>query len=95
MDELNNILELVKNYIDKKEKTWTPGKDWVQYAGPYFTSEEYTSSIKSRCLNLLKINLSYRFSMQFTSYDILIYNYSPFITYCSILYYSLTLFIFI
>jgi hypothetical protein len=47
MDELNNILELVKNYIDKKEKTWTPGKDWVQYAGPYFTSEEYTSSIKS------------------------------------------------
>ncbi len=38
MDELNNILELVRNYIDKKEKTWTPGKDWVQYAGPYFTS---------------------------------------------------------
>lgn len=47
MDELNNILELVKNYIDSKPKTWIPGKDWVQYAGPYFTSEEYISSIKS------------------------------------------------
>jgi len=47
MDELNNILDLIKNYIDKKEKTWTPGKDWVQYAGPYFDSNEYIASVKS------------------------------------------------
>ena len=47
MEELNNILELVKNYINNREKSWTPGKDWVQYAGPYFSSEEYTASIKS------------------------------------------------
>jgi len=29
-----NILSLVEQYINNKHKakTWTPGKDWVQYA---------------------------------------------------------------
>ena len=82
---------LMKSAIASKGRA--PGSTVISSSRGERTS--YTSSIKSRCLNLLKINLSYRFSMQFTSYDILIYNYSPFITYCSILYYSLTLFIFI
>lgn len=43
------ILDLVKQYIDKKEasKTWEAGKDWVQYAGPSFDSEEYVKAIES------------------------------------------------
>ena len=45
---MEEILKLVEEYITKKndEKTWTPGKDWVQYAGPYFGTEEYTESVK-------------------------------------------------
>ena len=41
------ILSLVKEYIDEElqSKTWTPGTDWVQYAGPYFSSDEYIKSI--------------------------------------------------
>ena len=46
---IDEILGLVEDYISKKqsEKTWTAGKDWVQYAGPYFGTEEYTESVKS------------------------------------------------
>jgi CDP-6-deoxy-D-xylo-4-hexulose-3-dehydrase len=46
---MQEILKLVNEYIQKKhsEKTWEAGKDWVQYSGPYFTSDEYVSAIKS------------------------------------------------
>ena len=46
---MEDILLLVSEYIDAKhrEKTWIPGKDWVQYAGPYFSSAEYVSAVKS------------------------------------------------
>lgn len=47
MEDLKDILSLVKEYIDKKDKTWTPGKDWVQYAGPYFDSAEYINAVKN------------------------------------------------
>jgi len=47
MEDLNNILNLVKSYIDNKPNTWEAGKDWVQYAGPFFDSEEYTSAIST------------------------------------------------
>lgn len=42
-----DILKLVSEYItDKHEsKTWTAGKDYVQYAGPYFTVHEYVRAI--------------------------------------------------
>ena len=48
-DQLEKILNDVSSYIKNKEieKKWIAGKDWVQYAGPYFNSDEYTSSIKS------------------------------------------------
>jgi len=47
--KLEHILNLVDEYITEKhlQKDWIPGKDWVQYAGPYFTSDEYVRSIKS------------------------------------------------
>ena len=47
--KLQNILSLVDEYITEKhsKKTWEAGKDWVQYAGPYFTSDEYVRSIES------------------------------------------------
>jgi len=43
------ILNLVKQYIEEKEasKTWKAGKDWVQYAGPFFDSDEYVRAIQS------------------------------------------------
>jgi len=48
-EQLEKILNSISSYINNKEiqKKWTAGKDWVQYAGPYFNSEEYTASIKS------------------------------------------------
>jgi len=46
---MQEILKLVDKYISKKhaEKKWEAGKDWVQYAGPYFTSAEYTAAVKT------------------------------------------------
>ena len=46
---MQEILKLVDEYIQKKhsEKTWEAGKDWVQYAGPYFSSAEYMAAVKS------------------------------------------------
>ena len=47
--KLKNILKLVDEYITEKhsKREWEPGRDWVQYAGPYFTSDEYVRSIES------------------------------------------------
>ena len=47
--DLQNILSLVDQYITKKHnsKEWVAGQDWVQYAGPYFSSLEYTKAIES------------------------------------------------
>jgi CDP-6-deoxy-D-xylo-4-hexulose-3-dehydrase len=46
---MQEILKLVDEYISKKhsEKTWEAGNDWVQYAGPYFTSDEYVAAVKT------------------------------------------------
>jgi CDP-6-deoxy-D-xylo-4-hexulose-3-dehydrase len=46
---MKEILELVETYIKQKhsEKTWEAGKDWVQYAGPYFSSDEYVAAVKT------------------------------------------------
>jgi CDP-6-deoxy-D-xylo-4-hexulose-3-dehydrase len=40
------ILNLISSYIKEKHiaKTWTPGKDWVQYAGSYFDEKEYIAA---------------------------------------------------
>lgn len=46
---MQEILKLIAEYTDNKimSKKWTAGVDWVQYAGPYFDSEEYTESAKA------------------------------------------------
>ena len=46
---MKEILELVEKYINEKhaQKKWEAGKDWVQYAGPYFDSKEYVAAVKS------------------------------------------------
>jgi len=46
---MQEILKLIEDYIQKKhsEKTWEAGKDWVQYAGPYFDSQEYVAAVKT------------------------------------------------
>ena len=43
------ILELVDEYIKQKHaaKSWKAGEDWVQYAGPYFNSDEYVAAVKT------------------------------------------------
>ena len=49
MDKLQNILSLVDEYITEKhsKRDWKAGEHWVQYSGPYFTSDEYLRSVKS------------------------------------------------
>ena len=46
---MKEILKLIEEYIEKKhsEKKWEAGKDWVQYAGPYFDSQEYVAAVKT------------------------------------------------
>ena len=46
---MQEILKLVEEFIQKKhsEKKWEAGKDWVQYAGPYFDSQEYVAAVKT------------------------------------------------
>jgi CDP-6-deoxy-D-xylo-4-hexulose-3-dehydrase len=46
---MQEILSLIDKYITEKhsQKTWEAGKDWVQYAGPYFDSKEYVAAVKT------------------------------------------------
>jgi CDP-6-deoxy-D-xylo-4-hexulose-3-dehydrase len=44
------ILKLVEEYISEQnlqKKNWTPGKDWVQYSGPVFDSNEISAAVNS------------------------------------------------
>jgi CDP-6-deoxy-D-xylo-4-hexulose-3-dehydrase len=45
-DKKENILKLISEYINEKHsvKTWTAGKDWVQYSGPHFDSDEFVAA---------------------------------------------------
>lgn len=46
---MQDILSLVKEYAEQKlqKKEWVAGEDLVQYAGPYFSSDEYVAAVKS------------------------------------------------
>jgi CDP-6-deoxy-D-xylo-4-hexulose-3-dehydrase len=46
---MKDILDQVKHYIEEQQskKTWVAGKDFVNYAGPYFNSEEYVAAVES------------------------------------------------
>lgn len=48
MTSINYILENITNYYAAKEsKSWQAGIDLVQYAGPYFDSQEITAAVQS------------------------------------------------
>ena len=46
---MNEILKLVEQHIKEKQaaKTWTAGKDFVNYAGAYYNSDEYVAGVES------------------------------------------------
>jgi len=46
---MKHILEAVKKYIDEKQaaKTWTAGKDFVNYAGAHYNSDEFVAGVES------------------------------------------------
>ena len=46
---MQEILNLVKQHIEQKQanKTWTAGKDFVNYAGAYYDSDEYVAGVES------------------------------------------------
>ena len=46
---MNEILNQVRQYIEQKQanKTWTAGKDFVNYAGAYYDSNEYVAGVES------------------------------------------------
>ncbi len=46
---LTTILSDIESYIKTKqsERQWIAGKDWVQYAGPFFDDKEYVAAVKS------------------------------------------------
>jgi len=46
---MEEILKQVKEFIEQKQssKKWTPGKDFVNYAGPYYNSAEYVAGVES------------------------------------------------
>jgi len=43
------ILDAVVDYVKEKRasKTWTAGKDWVQYSGPWFNEDEFTAGVST------------------------------------------------
>ena len=46
---MKHILEQIKQYIDEKQgaRTWTAGKDFVNYAGAYYDSDEFVAGVES------------------------------------------------
>ena len=47
-DKLEQILELVSEYITEKHEneSWTAGEDWISYSGPVFDDKEYLAAVK-------------------------------------------------
>jgi CDP-6-deoxy-D-xylo-4-hexulose-3-dehydrase len=46
---MKEILDQIKQYIEQKQanKTWTAGKDFVNYAGPHFSADEYVAAAET------------------------------------------------
>ena len=46
---MKEILDQIRQYIEEKQanKTWVAGKDFVNYAGPYFNADEYVAAAES------------------------------------------------
>jgi CDP-6-deoxy-D-xylo-4-hexulose-3-dehydrase len=65
---MKDILNQIKIYIEQEQakKTWTAGKDFVNYAGPHFNADEYVAAAEA-LLNgwLVMGNKSLRFEQKF------------------------------
>lgn len=65
---MKEILEQIRALIEQKQanKTWTAGKDFVNYAGPYFDAKEYVAAAEA-LLNgwLVMGDKSLKFERQF------------------------------
>jgi CDP-6-deoxy-D-xylo-4-hexulose-3-dehydrase len=65
---MQEILDLVKKHIEQKQaaKTWTAGKDFVNYAGAYYDSSEYVAGVASLLKGWLAMgDESLRFEREF------------------------------
>lgn len=68
---MKKILEDIKAYIDEQQadKTWVAGRDFVNYAGPYFTADEYVAAAESLLGGWLAMgNKSLQFERKFPRY---------------------------
>jgi len=69
--EKNQILNSVVDFIKDKDskKTWTAGKDFVNYAGPYFDETEIVSAVSTLLDGWLVMGLkSMQFEKKFSRY---------------------------
>ncbi|XP_069177133.1 lipopolysaccharide biosynthesis protein RfbH-like [Procambarus clarkii] len=67
-DKLDKILSDIQEYIQEQQsqKTWVAGKDFVNYAGPYFDTGEYTAAVESLLTGWLAMGTkSLRFEKKF------------------------------
>ena len=65
---MKEILDLVKKHIEEKQanRTWTAGKDFVNYAGAYYNSDEYVAGVESLLKGWLAMgDESLRFEREF------------------------------
>ena len=46
---MKEILDQIRQFIEEKQKnkTWTAGKDFVNYAGPHFNADEYVAAAET------------------------------------------------
>ena len=44
-DKLQNILDLVSEYVSENARDWKEGEDWVSYSGPIVDDKEYVAAI--------------------------------------------------
>ena len=65
---MKEILEQVRQYIQEKQtnRTWTAGKDFVNYAGTYYNEDEYAAGVESLLKGWLAMGSeSLKFERQF------------------------------
>lgn len=68
---MEEIIQLVKKYVDEKSanKSWQPGKDFVNYAGAYYNSDEYVAGVQALLNGWLAMgNSGLQFEREFPKY---------------------------
>jgi CDP-6-deoxy-D-xylo-4-hexulose-3-dehydrase len=73
---MEHILNQIKEYIEQKQasKTWEAGKDFVNYAGPHFSADEYVAAAETLLSGWLvmgdkSIKFEKEFPKQFGKYN--------------------------